>query len=187
MILCFYLVVTGRIKGLLDPPDIQRPDSQLGGRKLQWTSHFLTNLLYEVLWICTQLWSRAKMTVDTDKLVRWFVQTPPSKNRQFHNWLICFCYYSKWCALSGGVCTPVFLSLQLSLSRVNLWHIYLLLLTVGVVEEAAPDFEQTTVLILFGNEISVKNTNKILFQNMNCIQKSLHFLNTSNSVTRNFL
>ncbi len=31
-----------------------------------------------------------KMTVDSDKLVSWFVRTPPSKNRPFYTWLICF-------------------------------------------------------------------------------------------------
>jgi len=30
------------------------------------------------------------MTVGSDKLVSWFVQTPPSKYRPFYNWLICF-------------------------------------------------------------------------------------------------
>jgi len=30
------------------------------------------------------------MAVDSDKLVSWFVQIPPSKNRPIYNWLICF-------------------------------------------------------------------------------------------------
>jgi len=37
---------------------------------------------------------------NSDKLVSWFLHTPPIKNRPFHNWLICFCYCSKRCGWS---------------------------------------------------------------------------------------
>jgi len=53
-----------------------------------------------------------KMTVDSDKLVSWFVQTPPSKNRPFYNWLICFVIIENDVLYLGGVCTPVYPSLQ---------------------------------------------------------------------------
>ena len=59
--------------------------------------------------------TRSWITGDSDKLVSWFVQTPPSKNRPFHNRLICFYYFSKRCALSGG-------SLYASLSEFPVIH-----------------------------------------------------------------
>ncbi len=64
--------------------------------------------------------SGSKMTVDSDKLVSWFVQTPPSKNRPFYNWLICFVIIQNDVLYLGGVCTPVYPSLQSSLSGCNM-------------------------------------------------------------------
>ena len=58
---------------------------------------------------------KPKMTVDSDKIVSWFVQTLPSKNRLFYNWLICFVIIQNDVLYLGGVCTPVYLSLQSSL------------------------------------------------------------------------
>jgi len=43
-----------------------------------------------------------KITENSDKLVSRFVQTPPSQNRPFHNWLIFF-NNPKRCSLSGGI------------------------------------------------------------------------------------
>jgi len=63
--------------------------------------------------------SEPKMTVDSDKLVSWFVQTPPSKNRPFYNWLICFVTIQNDVLYLGGVCTPVYPSLQSSLSELS--------------------------------------------------------------------
>ncbi len=45
--------------------------------------------------------SKSEITGDSDKLVSWFVQTTPRKNRPFQNRLICSYYFSEWCALSG--------------------------------------------------------------------------------------
>jgi len=58
---------------------------------------------------------------DSDKLVSCFVQTPPSKNRPFYNWLICFVIIQNDVLYLGGVCMPVYLSLQSSLVKVILF------------------------------------------------------------------
>ncbi len=51
---------------------------------------------------CTIQWIVfSKITGDSDKLVSWFAQTTPRKNRLFQNRMICFCYFSECCALSG--------------------------------------------------------------------------------------
>jgi len=91
-----------------------------------------THVLYRVCWTSVNIWHSNQsldlsFCISTDQrispycvknslwLVSWFVQTPPSKNRPFHKWLIFFS--SKCCALSGW-------SLYASLSESPMIYMY---------------------------------------------------------------
>ena len=93
------------------------------------THRFIIRRRLSPTWIgwMLKLIFEAWITGDSDKLVSWFVQTPPSKNRPFHNRLICFYYFSKRLLYLGG-------SLYASLSEfpvIHFWDKILWLADVG--------------------------------------------------------